>query len=272
MTGLPDRAGGFRVDYRVRFDEAGPDGALRVSGLLRYTQDAAARHSEALGYDRAWYAARGLTWLVRTAEVDVDRAIGYGTDVAATTRVLGFRRVWSRRETTFELPDGSPAATVRIDWVLLDERGSPARIPAEFERVFPAPPARLQLARVDLGEPPADAIRRSFTVRPQELDPMGHVNNAAYADWLEEAVGEAATAGVVATGSGPGGPAGRALPVGPRRVRLEYARAAEPGEGLDSLTWHGDGWSSLVTRTADGAELLRARIETTPGNPGASPR
>ena len=76
---------GFEAVYRVRFDEAGPDGRLRTSGLLRYTQDLAAQHSEALGYDRAWYAARGLTWLVRAAEIEVLGAIPYGVDLLGTT-------------------------------------------------------------------------------------------------------------------------------------------------------------------------------------------
>ena len=74
MTEAAGSGPGFEAAYRVRFDEAGPDGRLRTSGLLRYTQDLAAQHSEALGYDRGWYAARGLTWLVRAAEVEVLRA------------------------------------------------------------------------------------------------------------------------------------------------------------------------------------------------------
>ena len=137
MTEVADSGAGFEAVYRVRFDEAGPDGRLRTSGLLRYTQDLAAQHSEALGYDRAWYAARGLTWLVRAAEVEVLRAIPYGVDLLGTTRVVGFRRVWSRRESTFSL-DGEAVAVVRIDWVLLDERGAPTRIPPEFETFFPS--------------------------------------------------------------------------------------------------------------------------------------
>ena len=51
--------------YRVRFDEAGPDGLLRTSVLLRYAQDVAWHHSTSRGFDRAWYAERGLAWLVR---------------------------------------------------------------------------------------------------------------------------------------------------------------------------------------------------------------
>ncbi len=254
----PVAAAGFSASYRVRFDEAGPDGLVRTSALLRYTQDLAAQHSEALGYDRAWYAAQGLSWLVRTAELEVLGAVPYGSVLTGTTRVVGFRRVWSRRETTFELA-GTVVALVRIDWVLLDRRGAPARIPAEFERIFPADAMAgpLQLGRVVLGETPADARRLTRAVRPQDLDPLDHVNNAAYADWLDEAVLAAL------------GMEGREI-VGsvPRRVRLEYALSAGPGETFGALAWQdADGWSCRVVRDADGAELLRARLE-----PGSSRR
>lgn len=248
----PARPGdSFEATYRVRFDEAGPDGRLRTSGLLRYTQDLAARHSEALGYDRAWYAARGLTWLVRTAELDIREPIPYGADVRGTTRVIGFRRVWSRRESTFSVGTLA-AAVVRIDWVLTDRRGAPARIPPEFETIFPSaqPSASLHLGRVTLEAAPGDAAYGIVRVRPQELDPLDHVNNAVYADWLDEAI-------LAADAAGDGHV--RALP---RRVRLEYALAAEPGEGLETVTWPADqGWSCRVRRTADGSDLLRARLE-----------
>ena len=237
--------------YRVRFDEAGPDGRLRTSGMLRYTQDLAARHSEALGYDRAWYAARGLTWLVRAAEIEVLRPIPYGVDLLGTTTVVGFRRVWSRRESSFVL-DGEVVADVWIDWVLLDKLGSPTRIPPEFEVFFASagPTAGLQLARVTLEPAPKGAARRTIDVRPQELDPLDHVNNAVYADWFDEAVLAA-------------DPGARSLARAvPRRVRLEYALAAEPGERLDTVTWQDEGgWSCRAVRAADGTDVLRARLE-----------
>ncbi|HSK53355.1 MAG TPA: acyl-ACP thioesterase domain-containing protein [Clostridia bacterium] len=245
----------YAVHYHVRFDEAGPDGLLRTSGLLRYTQDLAAQHSEALGYDRAWYRERGLTWLVRAAEVDVLGAIGYGAGLAASTRVLGFRRVWSRRESAFRLGEAL-VAVVRIDWLLLDERGAPARIPVEIESAFPGTggPTPLQLARVPLAEAPEGVRARSFAVRPQELDPLDHVNNAIYADWVDEAIVGVSGDGAAAVGTVP------------RRVRLEYALAASPGDRLTAASWDDDGgWSCRISRNTDGADLVRARLE--PGRP-----
>ncbi|HUP55363.1 MAG TPA: hypothetical protein VM408_07640, partial [Methylomirabilota bacterium] len=40
--------------FRVRFDEAAPDGRLRTSVLLRWAQDLAWFHSARRGFDRDW--------------------------------------------------------------------------------------------------------------------------------------------------------------------------------------------------------------------------
>ena len=241
--------------YRVRFDEAGPDGRLRTSVLLRYAQDLAWFHSAARGFDRAWYAEHGLTWLVRTAAIEVDAAALVGSELVGTTRVVGARRVWARRRTDFVDPAGELVALVNIDWVLLDGRGAPTRIPLDFDHVFGMTHEPIELGRVDLRDQPPDAVRSSLRVRPQELDPMDHVNNAVYADWLDEAV--------IASG----GPA--AVRSIPRVARLEYARAAEAGSTVETATWpEPDGsWACRITDAA-GADLLRARLSASAASPG----
>ena len=61
---------------------------------------------------------------------------------------------------------------------------------------------------------------------------MVHVNNAVYADWLDEAI-------LAAGGSG-GEAAVRAIP---RLARLEYVRAVEPGTRPEVTVWPAaDGW------------------------------
>ncbi len=247
--GVPDR---YSALYRVRFDEGGPDGLVRTSVLLRYAQDLAGLHSAAHGFGRDWYAGRAITWLVRAAEIAVLLPIAVGDEVIATTSVVGWRRVWARRRTDFHAAAGTLVAWINIDWVLIDGRGTPARIPPEFDSVFRAPAADFPLARVRLDDTPRDATRTSFRVRPQELDPMEHVNNAVYADWFDEAVLGAGGSSVV-----------RGVP---RRVRLEYARAVEADVVIESTTWPGSGsdggWSARIA-DGGGTELLRARLEPT---------
>jgi acyl-CoA thioester hydrolase len=236
--------------YRVRFDEAGPDGLLRASGLLRYAQDVAWMHSEALGFDRAWYRERDLAWLVRAAEVEVTLPISMGSVLTVTTEVVGYRKVWARRRAEF-LMTGVAAASVITDWVLIDGRGRLTRLPEVFAARFPGTADVGGLLRVDLPTPPPDAARRSFAVRRQELDPMDHVNNAVYLDWLEESIAGAA-------------PDGR-LDALPRVYRLEYAASAEPDATIAAITWR-DGGRWAHRETAGATDLLRAHV--TLGGPG----
>ncbi|HEU0235540.1 MAG TPA: acyl-ACP thioesterase domain-containing protein [Candidatus Limnocylindrales bacterium] len=234
----------FRHAYRVRFDEAGVDGLVRASTLLRYVQDVAWVHSERLGFDRAWYAERGVAWLVRAAEVAVLGRIPMGASLELTTDVVGHRKVWARRRSEAFL-DGAVVGWIHTDWVLVDRRGALARIPPEIGAAFPNPIADFPIGRVELADVgPEAAVARRFRVRPHELDPNGHVNNAAYVDWLEESIADESVSRQV-----------------PRRYRLEYAAAAGPGDELVATAWpDGRSWSHRL-RLATGGELVRARLE-----------
>lgn len=234
----------FTADYRVRFDEAGPDGRIRTSSLLRYAQDVASRHSEDRGFDRAWYAERRLNWVVRSVELEVLSAIAMGATLHVSTAVIGHRRIWARRLAEALLPAGELVARIVTDWVILDGRGRPVRIPADFGLSFANPELDAGSLRVDPVEVGAEAVLR-LRVRPQDLDPMRHVNNAAYLDWLEEAL-LARDAGAVG------------LEALPRSARLEYVASAGPDDGVEVVTWRdGPRWSARIRR-ADGTELLRA--------------
>lgn len=236
----------FEAPYRVRFDEAGPDGLARTSAILRYAQDVAWQHSTARGFDRDWYGQRALTWLVRAAELEILAPVPLGATIVSRTAVIGQRRVWARRRGEFTLPDGTLAGWVHTDWVMIDGRGALTRIPEIFAEQFRIPESSGQIGRVRLPPTPTGASRGGFSVRPHELDPMDHVNNGVYADWLDEAVTSAGGLASV-----------RAVP---RLVRLEYARAAEPMAALVTETW-ADGTAWAFRAGDDDGDLLRARLE-----------
>ena len=244
---VPGVDNGYVAGYRVRFDEAGADGWVRTGSLLRYAQDIAWRHSEGLGFDRAWYTQQGRWWVVRSAGLEVLAPIPMGQILRLATAVLGHRKIWARRRVAFQLPDGALVAVALVDWVLVDDRGRILRIPSDFGTAFPNPELDGEILRVPLPPPPADAATLAIRVRPQNLDPMGHVNNAVYLDWIEEAV----------AASEP-----EALAAVPRRVTIEYAASAEPGDVLTARSWRdADGWCVRLERADDGATLVRARLE-----------
>jgi acyl-ACP thioesterase len=241
----------WEATYRIRFDEAGPDGRLRTSGFMRYAQDLAWQHSTGLGFGRSWYAERGLTWLVRAAELVVVDPPEMGTNVVARTEIVGIRRVFARRRGEFRTEDGALAGWVDTDWVLIDARGAPTRIPPVFSEVFGEGAPLPSIGRVAVPAAPGGVVPVVLVVRPHELDPYAHANNAVYLDWLEEAI-------LVADPSAGRAACGRV----PRRYRMEFALAAEPETTLESRAWaDGDDWMYRLTGADDGADRFRARLD-----------
>lgn len=259
---LADGRPAWQTSYRVRFDEAGPDSRLRTSGFMRYAQDLGWLHSTDLGFGQEWYAEHGLTWLVRAAELRIEAAPAMGSRLVARTAIVGIRRVFARRRGEFLLEDGSSAGWVHTDWVLIDRRGALTRIPEVFSEIFGGTDPMGPIGRIPLPPTPPDARQRRFAVRPHELDPLNHANNAVYLDWMEESIRDAAGL------DDPDGPT-RELP---RRYRMEFAVAAEAGDELESAAWPaGDGWSYRLTGVADGIDRFRATLAIGPAaNAGPS--
>jgi acyl-ACP thioesterase len=237
--------------YRVRFDEAGGDGQLRSSGYLRFAQDLAWIHSETAGFGREWYGERQLTWLVRGVELDVLDDVEYGSEIVVTTQVIGFRRVVARRRTEIHLAEsGRTVAVVITDWVLLNGAGRPIRPPDEILNAFVGTSEDFAPLRVRLDDIPGTAARSLFAVRRSETDPMDHVNNAAYIDYVDEQFARAMGAS--------------RLPL-PRRYRAEFVGPAVTGSIVTASTWDaGLAWTCRLA-DAEGRDVLRAVVETDQG-------
>lgn len=233
--------------FRVRFDECGADGTLRTSNYLRYMQDAASVHSSAAGYTRAWYREHGMFWVVRHLDLHVHASSGIGDVLDVSTEVVGFRRIWARRRSEFRDADGRLSADAAIDWVLTTAAGRPTRVPAEIVRRFPSLETTWDPARLDLPDPPVGARRGSRRAEPHELDPMAHLNNAAYIDHFEallDGVGSAQLRTAV-----------------PRRMRIEYRAPAMPGTDLAWTVWPADAGVAGTLANAAGGELARVLVE-----------
>lgn len=230
----------FEVGYRIRFDEAGGDGSLPPSGFVRYAQDVAWQHSDARGFDRAWYDERRVQWLVRWVDLELVSPAQFGSTVTVSTRVIGGRRALARRRTEVRSQEGELHAVVLTDWILVSESGRPARVPPEIGDAF-SDGQTFTPGRVIVGEPPAGSRGTELRVRPQDIDPMRHVNNARYLDFVDEVLGEDAE---------------RA-----RRYTLEFLRPALPEEVLSATAWRTEpAWSvAIVGASAD--QVLRATVE-----------
>jgi acyl-CoA thioesterase FadM len=212
---------------------------------MGYVGDVAWRHSEVLGFPRAWYRERGLAWVVRAIDVVLVAPIHDGDELRVSTRIAGFRRVMCRRQSALHAVDGASAGEVSVDWAMTDGR-APIRIPSDFTSIPGIDLAPFSPTRVDLPPTPPGVAGRPLVPRLRELDPQGHVNNAVYLDWIDEAIAAA------------GGPDAVRAPE--RRYRLEYLRPAGPGAALRSTAWRdGAGWAWRLAD--DVGDLVRGRLD-----------
>ncbi len=207
LVPLPADGRLVRAERTVRLGDVAPDRRMRVDALLRVLQD--------IGDDD--YRSTGLPnpdgWVARRIVVEIGRFPTFRESLDVTTFCSGTGSRWAERRTSIVGDAGARVEAAAL-WVQVDAVGRPVRIDDAFLAVYGATAAgRTVGSRRTHDDPPPDGAVVPFTPRFVDLDPLGHMNNAAQAAVLEELLA----------------PEG---PVAPVRIELEYRRAIAPASDL----------------------------------------
>lgn len=172
----PSRGRTHTCERTVRLGDVDTDGELRLDSMARYLQDVATDDAIDAGLDNA------MGWLVRRTMIRVDRPARLNERVALTTYCTGSGRSWAERRTTIRGRDRSAAHIEGVSlWVQIDlDSGRPSRLSEEFHAIYgEAAGGRLVSSKLSLARPSSDAASEEWKFRSTDLDPFGHVNNAA---------------------------------------------------------------------------------------------
>lgn len=186
----------FTWQFTVRTYELDAFGHVNNAVFQRYLEEGATRASADAGLAYDWYFEQRRAWVIRTMQIKYLQPLRYGDRVALRTWVSDVHRSYSHRE--YELTrvdDGSLVVRGRAKWVYVDlDRMRPARIPTQFVAAFD-PTGELEPLHIRLRNPNEVAVDKPFhskrRVQHYELDPAGHVNNAVYLNWFEQAMFDA---------------------------------------------------------------------------------
>lgn len=228
------------------FEEATGTEMVRTAIYLAWAADVAWQHSTLMGFGRDWYSDRGLFWLVRAVRLDLLKPVRTHGQAFMSTQVVGYRRIAAHRHSEVFDPSGEMIASLEIDWVMTNAKGVPTRVPEEMLAFIADSASTFEMMKVALPPTPPDAAERTFRVRRRDLDPLEHVNNSVYIDYLEEAL-EAAGQGSLLTAM-------------PRRYEIDFVAAAERDNLLTGRTWPLDGGRAYRLSREDGTEIFRARV------------
>lgn len=236
--------------FRVRHYECDQYGHVNAPNYLRYMQEAALEASAAVGYDEARYNELGSLWLIRETDIEYLSPLRYGDRVAVTTWVEDFRRVRSRRRYDLtNVETGVKVAQAATDWVYIDRASfQPIHVPQVMVEAFierditTSAPPRAKFPEAP--PPPPGAFVQRRRVEWRDIDAAGHVNNATYANYIEDAAVQAARA----SGWSLTRMMAEHLGVMARRHRIEYRQQAALDDELMITTYLSDVRRSTVTR------------------------
>jgi acyl-CoA thioester hydrolase len=266
--------------FRIRHYECDALGHLNNANYVRYMQETAFDASAAAGYDHLKYEQIGHSWLIRETDIEYLKPVGYGDTIIVRTWVIDFHRVRSRRAYEFTLLGSEDLVAKAVtDWVFLETATSrPATIPGDLINAFfpDGPPVNIpprQKFPIP-PDPPEGIFENRLPVIWNDLDPVQHVNNAVYLNYVEESGMKVIAAH--------GWPVTRMLDEGIaifiRQHQVQYRQPAFLDDELVISTWVSNVRRSTATRhyvihrSSDGTQLATVHssavwVDTDTGKP-----
>jgi acyl-ACP thioesterase len=179
MVAVPTSGRTFTQDRVVRLGDASPGGRLRFDALARMLQDIA-------NDDANEVLANGQSWVVRRVAIEVRNAASFGETLTLTTFCGAIGSRWAQRRTSI-VGDRSARIEVAALWVHIDMATlRPAVLTPDFAAAYgEAADGRTVKARLQHEDPPT-ATGTPYPARFVDFDVMGHMNNAAYWNAVEE--------------------------------------------------------------------------------------
>ncbi len=158
---------------------------------MAWLQEAAVLASTEAGYPKSKYEALGVTWVMRSIELSIDRALHHLEPIEIQTWIQSFKRIRSRREYLGRCGEEIVLrATAQWIFVRWDPKTGPKPMTPDpsLQNAFVFEPDQVALEpelQLPGRELPSDAPS-ARSVQPSELDHLGHVNNTVYLGWLED--------------------------------------------------------------------------------------
>lgn len=203
---------------------------------MRFLQDVATDDVDETGW-----GAPDHRWVVRHARIEVVRPVLGAGDVELLTWCSGTASLAAGRRLSLVHEHGG---RVEVDsvWIHLGPDARPARIEG-FGIYAEAAGGRAASTRLELAEPRPDAPRTRWPLRVADVDVMGHVNNAAYWQAVEQCLVD-----------------GPVDPRRPLRARMDHRYPVDLEDAVELATSADDGGTSIAFVVA-GASKAVARVD-----------
>lgn len=203
----------YVLDSTISFWNVDREQFLTLTGIFQLLQEGAIRHADQHGLGAQAKLTNGDTWFLNRISAAIHRYPRYGETIRLTTWSSGIRAFKGYRE--FRLHAGGELLLAASSlWLRLNHQTKAlVSVPPELARAFPARTDDVFHAGIEklrFEEPPDTAAVQEISLRYSDIDLNGHVNNAAYFDYVQTAL------------------AGMGESVHPARLELHFLKEISP--------------------------------------------
>lgn len=202
---MPDT---YVLESAISFWNVDREQLLTLTGVFKLLQEGAIKHADLHDMGSQAMLTRGETWVLNRIAAAIHRYPGYREKVRLETWSSGIRGFKGYRE--FRLyADRELLVSASSLWLYLN-CGSKTlmRVPRELAQAFPERADEVFHPELDKlrFDAPAAASGHEVSLRYSDIDSNGHVNNAAYFDYLQTALAHSGA------------------PVRPARLELQFVK------------------------------------------------
>lgn len=186
---------GFQLTRTIDYFQSATDGHIKLESLMGILQNAALDHVREADRDSRVIIAEGYAWILNKIAISIFRQPFYGETLTVDTWHRGTRGFKSYRE--YEIRSGSEkVAAASSSWLYLDlNRRRVVKVPAETDSLYGTRPDLALGLDIEEWRPDkklAPAFVMDISIRRSDYDMLGHVNNAAYFDYLDTLISRSA--------------------------------------------------------------------------------
>ena len=184
----------WREKVPVRFGDVDRSDRLTLGSVFSFFQDAAISHAEDLGVGWDALVNTGQAWILSRFSLFVERRPAFGEIVQVNSWPRSWEKLFALRD--YEIRDTSGLAVVRgrAGWLIVDiEKRKPLRVQPILSSLphndgIDAFSRSTESACPPAVKPGENMIKKSErTALYSDIDPYGHVNNARYIQWIQDA-------------------------------------------------------------------------------------
>lgn len=183
--------GMYEYKTHLEFADINENNELTSKGLLRILNEAAAIHSEMVGYGLNTMSQTHLSWMVLNWKLKIFKTPAWNSEIIVKTWPRAFNKIFSYRDFIVSDKNNNLIAVASSKWVFIDiEKNSIYRIDSKMVNAYGTVDVSVFNTQINdkEHEPENSDFVYDYTIKRRDIDTNHHVNNLYYLDFAYDAL------------------------------------------------------------------------------------